>query len=65
MTKIKTLLFAVGIACLTSPAMAGYWPLQWYGAMPQASWACARFEYAKRCNAELSPRRHRCACITR
>ena len=68
MTKMKTLLSAVVILCLASPAIAGGlvrpWYGAWYGAPPQA-WACGAYEYAKRYNAEWSTRTHRCGCIVR
>ena len=64
MTKMKALLFAAGLICIASPAMAGWFWTDQFIPGPQG-WLCARYEYAKRCNAELSPHRNRCVCITR
>ena len=57
---MKTLPFATAaiVLCLVSPALA------WTHLATQG-WVCGRYEYAKRCNAELNMRTHRCGCLTR
>jgi hypothetical protein len=42
--------------------MAGW---QWQHRALSPAWACGAYEYAKRCNAELNVRTHRCGCIVR
>ena len=62
MSEIKILLLAAAFLCLASPAMAGW---QWQHRALSPAWACGAYEYAKRCNAELNVRTHRCGCIVR
>jgi len=59
MTKI---LFAIGVLCLASPAIAGG---LWQHRAASQGWVCGAYEYAKRCNAEWSTRTNHCACIVR
>ena len=56
MTKMKMLLFVIGILCLASPAMAGGWVRPWYGAAPQG-WALRSEErrVGKECRSRWSP----------
>jgi hypothetical protein len=60
MTHMKMLLLVVGVLCVASPAVAG---TLWNPWMP--AWACTAFEYAKKCNAERTPRSFHCRCIVR
>jgi hypothetical protein len=59
---MKPLLFATAAAIVLfgSPAMAG-----WTRWVVPHGWACSAYEYAHRCNVELSVRTHRCACLVR
>ena len=60
MTQMKILVLIVGVLCLASPALAG---TSWNPWLP--AWACSAFEYAKKCNAEWTPRFPHCRCIVR
>jgi hypothetical protein len=61
MTPMKMLLLIVGVFFfLASPVSAGTYWNPW---MPP--WACTAFEYAKKCNAERTPRFGHCRCIVR
>jgi hypothetical protein len=63
MTKMKTLIFAVGVLCLASPAIAG--GVVTYRMIILQGPVCGAYEYAKKCNAEWNPRTQHCACIVR
>jgi hypothetical protein len=67
MTTVRTLLFAIAVLCLATPALAAdnyrWWTDQSVGA--SQTWTCGAFEYRHRCNAELKPRTNRCSCIVR
>jgi hypothetical protein len=54
------LLLAAALLCLASPALAGF-----HGTGGPWCWACAKYEYSHKCNAELNPRTHHCGCIKR
>jgi hypothetical protein len=43
----------------------GLWTARRYTLSPNAWGVCGAFEAANRCNAEWSPRSHRCGCIVR
>jgi hypothetical protein len=46
-------------------AMEGLWTARPFTVSPNAWGVCGAFESANRCNAEWSPRSHRCGCIVR
>jgi hypothetical protein len=62
----RTLLLAATVACLASPALAGwsYTPGNGYAWNPwMEPSVCGAYEYAHKCNAALSARASRCRCI--
>ena len=71
MSRTGALLLAAAIFSLASPALAddpGPWRARqsaWASSWNPWTepWACSAFEYAKRCNAQLTPRWQRCQCV--
>jgi hypothetical protein len=60
MTKMRTLLLAAAAFSVASPALAAArMPINPWAPV----WACTAYEYAKRCNVELTHRSQRCQCI--
>jgi len=64
MTEMRALLLAAAVFSAASPAMAGTRVAVNSLSNPWAPvWACTAYEYAKRCNVELTVRSQHCQCI--